>query len=242
MTGRSIVPDGFDTSAHRIFSEYTPPLSLPSVISLGISPNYVGIDDSIHLGRETPTCCPICLLTASDPVTLVSCKHFFCKNCITKWFQTRVECPLCKLSCSHFIQASGNTKGQFNIWKTELDDRNSDATGKSTTDFNYDVRRAIEFHRSILSSSHHRRGSTLPATPPTPHETTLHTESLSRPCQLTEASEITEASETDLDYSTEDDRATGTDIVLSNDLLLITEELRKLEDDLNSMADTGYIY
>lgn len=242
MTRRSIVPDGFDTSAHRIFSEYTSPLSLPSIITVGNLSNSLGSDDSIHLGRETPTCCPICLLTATDPVTLISCKHFFCKNCITKWFRTRVECPLCKLSCSHFIQASGNTKGQFNIWKTELDDRNSDATGKSTTDFNYDVCRAIEFHRSILSASHHRRGPMLPGTLPSPDETILHTESHSRPHQLTEAiRQPTDISEADpvLHHSDESDTVPGTDILSSNDLNVITEELRKLEDDLNAMADTG---
>lgn len=231
MTRRSIIPDGFSTSAHRVFSEYTPPLSLPSIVTVESLPNCVEINDSIHLGRETPTCCPICLLPASDPVTLVACKHFFCKNCIIKWFRTRIECPLCKVSCSHFIQACGNKGGQFNIWKTELDDRISDATGKSTTNFNFDVCRAMESHRSTLSSGHHR-GPTLPGTPPSPVETMLHTELHSQLLQPAEADQV-------LQHNTEDDMATGTDILHSNNLLLITEELRKLEDDLNAMADVG---
>ncbi|KAM6932939.1 E3 ubiquitin-protein ligase TRIM21-like [Xenentodon cancila] len=49
-------------------------------------------------GRSTdPFLCPVCLDVFNDPVT-TSCGHNFCKNCITRYWDSSVlyQCPMCK--------------------------------------------------------------------------------------------------------------------------------------------------
>jgi len=39
--------------------------------------------------------CPICMENITDGITL-NCNHQFCDGCITRWRQTRNNCPLCR--------------------------------------------------------------------------------------------------------------------------------------------------
>ena len=42
--------------------------------------------------------CPICLRLAWTPVHPNCCIHVFCKDCIEKWAQTKLICPICRQS------------------------------------------------------------------------------------------------------------------------------------------------
>ena len=39
--------------------------------------------------------CPICIELMQTPVTL-ACGHSTCKHCLTKWVETKPECPICR--------------------------------------------------------------------------------------------------------------------------------------------------
>ena len=39
--------------------------------------------------------CPICHDEFKEPIKL-SCKHIFCKECVSKWFDQERTCPLCR--------------------------------------------------------------------------------------------------------------------------------------------------
>lgn len=55
--------------------------------------------------------CPICIDNLEDPVACLSCcKNLFCMKCITRSFQTKEECPLCR---------SIITNNSFNIIHTK---------------------------------------------------------------------------------------------------------------------------
>ena len=45
--------------------------------------------------EEIDTECFICFTIMVEPVTL-PCKHTFCRECLRKFFQTKVECPMCR--------------------------------------------------------------------------------------------------------------------------------------------------
>ncbi|CAN0929344.1 Probable E3 ubiquitin-protein ligase XERICO [Linum grandiflorum] len=50
-------------------------------------------------GTKTECCCCVCLCGFEDDeeVSELSCKHFFHKGCLQKWFDNRhVTCPLCR--------------------------------------------------------------------------------------------------------------------------------------------------
>lgn len=109
---RSIVPKGFEKCSHSVFHNYSNPLLPP------INFNDNEMDENVEKEKnENINTCPICLQEVLDPVTLVSCHHYFCIECIVKWFQTKLACPLCKTTCSYFIQSNLGNQGQFNLWK-----------------------------------------------------------------------------------------------------------------------------
>lgn len=156
---RSIVPKGFEFSAHKVFSDYSNPLSLPLRVTEGNIKIEEALSTSVRVEEthsrfcaEISQCCPICLQSASDPVTLVACSHFFCKECIVKWFQTRLACPLCKVQCSHFIQCYDGKEGQFNLWKTALagNDVNDVRSTLYKSSMSSGLRRAMKSHRVNL--------------------------------------------------------------------------------------------
>lgn len=48
-------------------------------------------EEKIHINEN----CVICLCEMTDPVQLNRCKHTFCLECITGFFQTKPSCPVC---------------------------------------------------------------------------------------------------------------------------------------------------
>ncbi len=116
----SIVPKGFHATAHKVFSDFTPPVftSPPAVPS---SSAIKQLD------------CSICLENLQDPVTLVVCDHYFCFDCIKEWFKMNYSCPMCKSTDVSFIR-NGATKDPNNVcfWRLVTKSRlemgqNSDA-------------------------------------------------------------------------------------------------------------------
>lgn len=82
-----------------------------------------GIQRSSVACRVAEIHCPICLtlLTAdAEPITLVSCCHTYCHNCILSWFAhvkagdfgsttASFRCPLCKGSCTHYLHVDSKS-------------------------------------------------------------------------------------------------------------------------------------
>lgn len=47
--------------------------------------------------------CPICLHPMKDRMD-TSCHHSFCTECLSRWTQTRTDCPLCRSSIRNITQ------------------------------------------------------------------------------------------------------------------------------------------
>lgn len=45
--------------------------------------------------RQRGTTCPICQDEFKEPILLV-CKHIFCENCVSLWFDREKTCPMCR--------------------------------------------------------------------------------------------------------------------------------------------------
>eukprot|EP00981_Chlorochromonas_danica_P004715 scaffold954_cov173-Ochromonas_danica.AAC.1 len=113
----SIIPEGFQSTSHPIFFKFKPPL-LPSPpppppppIELPSIPNNQDDDNDTAVshennGREVDEVrrCPICLSTIYDPVTIISCHHSFCYDCINAWFSHQTKCPLCNSRHIDFLR------------------------------------------------------------------------------------------------------------------------------------------
>ena len=51
--------------------------------------------------HQTEKTCTICLenFKIGESITQLPCKHYFHKECLSKWFSLKNICPLCKLKC-----------------------------------------------------------------------------------------------------------------------------------------------
>lgn len=137
----SLVPAGFLSTAHPVFFDYMPPCVEVEVYDNNRNNSLLQKknDDSCNLTRSedapsnthqqfmSSTCarntssrssipidpehCSICLSPHSTPITLVSCYHSFCRDCILVWFRKKAQCPLCKSTSNHFVQS--NPTGQL---------------------------------------------------------------------------------------------------------------------------------
>ena len=49
--------------------------------------------------------CPICIAdyNEGEEATILPCSHNFHTNCISKWFETSLTCPLCRFRIGHSI-------------------------------------------------------------------------------------------------------------------------------------------
>ena len=256
---RSIVPPGFETSSHRIFHDYLNPMCLPITFSHEeCSPSLTDISASESASSDVdefkgdsaetdvPFCCPICLQSASDPVTLVACHHFFCMECIIKWFQKKLECPLCKVSCAFFIQPSSGKEEQYNLWKTAPSFIGSNGLQGSlnfSSSISVGLRRAMVAHRSNFCN---RNAYHIPCDSPAVAATlaTSNTESEAVNTELMQSSFITTNSlmveeRVEHTLSTVDTpsafAAHDYKVHLSNDLTIVSDELRRLEMELESL-------
>jgi hypothetical protein len=127
----SIVPSGFQCTAHPIFFDYLPPCVEIKVIeddsytaaqteenadknkSTSLNTHTNKHPQHPHLQPNTLSSnsnivehCSICLSRHTTPVTLVSCCHSFCRDCALVWFRKKTSCPLCKRSAKYFVQSS----------------------------------------------------------------------------------------------------------------------------------------
>lgn len=91
----SIVPEGFNVTAHKVFLNYSPPLF-----------------DSDHKDGEKrdsaseDQCCYICLASMVEPVELIECRHAFCLLCISRWLSKGSSCPVCKNGNTYFVNST----------------------------------------------------------------------------------------------------------------------------------------
>lgn len=46
------------------------------------------------------TACPICLCSIKKECRELSCGHTYCPECIDKWWQNQLNCPMCRLDLS----------------------------------------------------------------------------------------------------------------------------------------------
>jgi len=112
----SIVPAGFEVTAHPIFAKFKrPTFDTPGSPSLhhfhdqarrGVDylPRAIG---SKVRASDLDSSCPICLREhLLDPVTLCGCTHSFCLNCLERWLDVAESCPLCKAEIGAFVSAA----------------------------------------------------------------------------------------------------------------------------------------
>lgn len=60
--------------------------------------------------------CPMCLDKFQEPIVL-SCKHIFCEECISKWFNQEHTCPMCRANViDHPQWRDGVTSGSLQLW------------------------------------------------------------------------------------------------------------------------------
>lgn len=133
LSSRSIVPPGFELTAHPIFLNYSPTVvdvrksmrdvsnlyhQLPDTLTLGLPPKAsetalpvsgisAGKTSASHTDCNSikEVSCSICISLLVDPVTLAPCKHNFCFDCIMHWFKVHQSCPICKLRGEFLIRS-----------------------------------------------------------------------------------------------------------------------------------------
>mmetsp|Transcript_6317 Transcript_6317/g.9539 ORF Transcript_6317/g.9539 Transcript_6317/m.9539 type:complete len:204 (-) Transcript_6317:30-641(-) len=98
---KSIVPRGFERTAHSMFFEYLNPLREVDVDHMTV----LGKNDELTIPSTVDDFkCAICLSSHVNPVTLVTCRHSYCQECVMIWFRRKAVCPLCKCDGNYFIQ------------------------------------------------------------------------------------------------------------------------------------------
>ena len=108
----SIVPRGFEISAHPVFLSY----QIPEIRSVCIETREIVVEEVDETlvnkteEKDSQHHCPICLRCFEDPVTMVACQHSFCVECINIWFQTRRACPICSAVSCGYVQCSDNSE------------------------------------------------------------------------------------------------------------------------------------
>ena len=244
---RSIVPEGFESLAHDVFRNYSDPLPAPFLLrDSSDCTNESGSPSKSDAESETSDLgitvrCPICLQSVLDPVTLLGCNHLFCKECITKWFQTKIECPLCKIPCHHFIQSCDGKEEQFHLWQTALAEGSSSKLSLSSA-----ARQAMKVHKSHQLGVKNRREFSVYAKMSIEGVTNIRykrkylankdcstkvLEGNSRaPCHQELETATESVDKFNLPQESSDD-STIIDYV-GNNLQAVCEELRRLEDDL----------
>lgn len=243
---RSIVPEGFESLAHDVFRNYIDPLPVPFLLldkgdcSTSDSGSPAKSDTKTETSDHVITVrCPICLQSVLDPVTLLGCNHLFCKECITKWFRTKIQCPLCKVSCCHFIQPCDGKEEQFHLWQTALVGGSSCKLSLSGA-----ARQAMKAHKSHQLGFKHRREFSV-----NPKVSIEGQDSSTKVLDANSSTKVLDArsrvsghirgdlaSESmnggDLFEKTSDDSASIS--YVADNLQSVCEELRQLEDDLRA--------
>lgn len=82
------------------YSPHVVSVPVPSVSSGAVSLSYNAGDLQPYVESSDDNDCPICVmnLLEKNAVMLAKCRHVFCKDCITRWFETRPTCPVCMMA------------------------------------------------------------------------------------------------------------------------------------------------
>lgn len=125
------MPVGFQCTAHPIFFDYLPPCVEVNVLvdedgdeeeksskrekplerTTDVMDKKSSSDIDLAISTVIPALvcdkeqCSICLSPHVTPITLVSCCHSFCRDCVLVWFRKKRQCPLCKCTAKHFVQS-----------------------------------------------------------------------------------------------------------------------------------------
>ncbi|KAI8749054.1 RING finger and transmembrane domain-containing protein 2, partial [Biomphalaria glabrata] len=75
--------------------------------SFGVKPSS---SDMLDKGNQ----CPICQDTINDPIML-PCKHIFCEQCVSIWFDREKTCPMCRaeITTESPVWKDGNTSSHL---------------------------------------------------------------------------------------------------------------------------------
>ena len=71
----------------------------PEVEDKGLTDERIDLFESFKAEADTDEC-TICLdaIQLGKEMLRLDCRHYFCKKCITKWFDQKSSCPLCRKS------------------------------------------------------------------------------------------------------------------------------------------------
>ena len=146
---RSIIPKGFESTAHPVFRAFVPPISLPEICPelKSVSPVIDAIDAKID-ETNYPIICAICLEHIADHATLVQCRHQFCMKCILTWFKIRISCPVCKQRGGYFLQ--GNViQSDMKMWCADIDSQKDTNKMLEMRPCKENVQIAITSHKAV---------------------------------------------------------------------------------------------
>ena len=113
---RSLIPAGFELTAHSIFQDVYRAPRLIKQHSLPPPEQSDDMKEKEEEEEEQRVTCTICLgVRMEEPVT-INCLHSYCKSCIMEWFKSSLTCPLCKQDggdahAIFFVQANANKGG-----------------------------------------------------------------------------------------------------------------------------------
>ncbi|WAR03751.1 RNFT2-like protein [Mya arenaria] len=68
--------------------------------TLPVLPWKYGVEPSVEEVKSRGENCPICQDDYQDPIML-HCKHIFCENCVSIWFDREKTCPMCRAEIQH---------------------------------------------------------------------------------------------------------------------------------------------
>lgn len=125
MRRASIVPVGFEVSAHPVFFSFVPPPVELFIIDQRVTQEVVVVTTAATTASTQQQTCPICLQIFDNPVTLTGCHHSFCMECLLAWFRTRKACPLCNNESTYCVSRRGSI---WALWNTSTGSRDNTLT------------------------------------------------------------------------------------------------------------------
>jgi hypothetical protein len=160
----SIIPKGFNTTAHKVFSTYVPPVVVGNPLRqarvgvpaspAALVPQTSSNAKSLDLNAENVYECSVCLFAIDNPVTMISCLHSFCFVCISTWCERSNSCPLCKSSKTAFVcdnASVGEPHESYNVWR--FVSTNVTVASKKRKYESSSVARAIKYHKDSFGKS-----------------------------------------------------------------------------------------
>jgi len=109
---KSIIPKGFECTAHPIFKCFEPPEFLkPSQSEPQVNTRKAFKAVMNGLDEESINC-SICLSTFDNVVTVCGCLHSFCRHCLERWLLVTENCPMCKSEILVYISAEPGSPDQ----------------------------------------------------------------------------------------------------------------------------------